>query len=386
MKIAIILGTRPEIIKLSPIIRECQKQNLDFFIIHTNQHYSPSMDKSFFEELKLPIPKYNLGIKESLHGQMIGKMIEGIETILLEEKPDWVLVQGDTNTVISGAISANKLGIKVGHVEAGLRSYDRSMPEEINRILTDHVSDALFCPTETQSTILEGEGISRGKIFITGNTIVDALEENKNLTDDIQLSTSSKYLLLTLHRPSNVDDKSTFSSLITALESLSSSLNIPIYWPIHPRSEAKIKEFGIKVDESKIIVVPPVGYLEMIKLESSAELILTDSGGVQEEACILHVPCVTLRDSTERPETVAVGANMLYGGSESLLNSVKSMFSKAKKWQNPYGDLQVSKKILKIISWISIYLLQYYHPISEWLSDSPHQLFHIDSHKLKERL
>lgn len=349
MKIAIILGTRPEIIKLSPIIRECQEQNLDFFILHTNQHYSDNMDKSFFEELHLPVPKYNLGIKESLHGQMIGKMIEGIETILIDEKPDWVIVQGDTNTVLSGAISANKLGIKVGHVEAGLRSYDPSMPEEINRILTDHVSDALFCPTQAQAKILEGEGIAKDKILVTGNTIVEALEDNKKLTSNIQLNTPAKYFLLTLHRPSNVDDQVTLSGLITALESLSSTLNIPIYWPIHPRSKAKLQEFGIQVDPSKIMIVPPVGYLEMIKLEGNAQLILTDSGGVQEEACILQVPCVTLRDNTERPETITVGANRLYGGVGNLLENVKDMLVRPKNWSHPYGEGKASLKIISLI-------------------------------------
>jgi UDP-N-acetylglucosamine 2-epimerase (non-hydrolysing) len=349
MKIAIILGTRPEIIKLSPIMRECQKQGLDFFILHTNQHYSDNMDKTFFEELHLPTPKYNLGIRESLHGQMIGKMIAGIETILMEEKPDWVLVQGDTNTVLSGAISANKLGIKVGHVEAGLRSYDRTMPEEINRILTDHISDALFCPTEAHATILKEEGIAKDKIFVTGNTIVDAINDNRNLATDIVLNSPEKYLLLTLHRPSNVDDKIVLTGLIKALENLVDNINIPLYWPIHPRTQAKLDEFGINIDPSKIIIVPPVGYLEMLKLESNATLILTDSGGVQEEACILRVPCVTLRDNTERPETISVGANMLYGGNSGLTSTAKKMLSESNDWKNPYGDIRSSTRILSHI-------------------------------------
>lgn len=349
MKLAIILGTRPEIIKLSPVIRECQKHGIDFFILHTNQHYSDNMDKSFFEDLRLPVPKYNLGIKESQHGHMIGKMIMGIETILLNELPDWILVQGDTNTVLSGAIAANKLGIKVGHVEAGLRSYDRTMPEEINRILTDHISDALFCPTLKQSSILAGEGIAKDKIFLTGNTIVDAVSENIKLTNTIQLNTPEKYLLLTLHRPSNVDDKVTISGLIAALESLSSHLDIPLYWPIHPRAEAKLKEFGIKVDPAKIMIVPPVGYLEMLKIESNAQLILTDSGGVQEEACILQVPCVTLRDNTERPETISVGANMLYDGTTNLLKNTKIMLSKGRNWDNPYNSGNSSREIINHI-------------------------------------
>ena len=180
-KIGIILGTRPEIIKLSPIIQVCQEEKANFFILHTNQHYSENMDKIFFKDLELPEPKYNLNIQERLHGKMIGRMIVGIEEVLIKEKPDWILVQGDTNTVLSGALAASKLNVKIGHVEAGLRSYDRTMPEEINRIVTDHIADALFCPTKKQANIAGNEGIPASKIFVTGNTVVDAVYRGKEI-------------------------------------------------------------------------------------------------------------------------------------------------------------------------------------------------------------
>lgn len=352
MKIAIILGTRPEIIKLSPVIRECQKRNVDFFILHTNQHYSENMDKSFFVDLDLPVPKYNLKVQESLHGQMTGKMIAGIETVLIEEKPNWVVLQGDTNTVLSGAIAASKLGIKVGHVEAGLRSYDRTMPEEINRVLTDHVSEALFCPTATQSSILQGEGITKDKVFVTGNTIVDAVTQNLELAMRSPMATKYEgqpYMLLTLHRPRNVDDKKTLDSLIAKLEDLSVEISMPIYFPVHPRTEAKLKEYNISPGPNKIVIMPPANYLEMLILEQNAKLILTDSGGVQEEACILKVPCITIRDNTERPETLEVGASMLYGGVDNLINSAKVMMERPRSWRNPFGDGSASKQIISKI-------------------------------------
>lgn len=353
MKIALILGTRPEIIKLSPVIRELQNRRVEYFIIHTNQHYSPGMDQAFFDQLGLPSVKYNLGIKETLHGQMIGKMIIGIETILLDEQPDWVLVQGDTNTVLSGAISASKLGIKIGHIEAGLRSYDRTMPEELNRVLTDHASSELFCPTQSQADILLGEGIPQSMVHVTGNTIVDAVEQNLSIAKRSEYAKKylgQEYLLLTLHRPSNVDTRSVLAEHITSLTKLSQSLKLPIYYPIHPRTLSKLNEFNIVVDDNCIKVMEPVDYLEMLALQSSAKLILTDSGGIQEEACILQVPCVTLRDNTERPETITVGANMLYGGVGNLLETVNTMLTRPKNWTQPYGDGHASSKIIEFIS------------------------------------
>ncbi|HKY74393.1 MAG TPA: UDP-N-acetylglucosamine 2-epimerase (non-hydrolyzing) [Patescibacteria group bacterium] len=350
-KICFILGTRPEIIKLSPVVRECQRLAIPFFVLHTNQHYSPDMDSLFFDELGLPRPKYNLGVRESLHGKMVGKMLEGIEEILLKEKPDIVLIQGDTNTVLAGGLAAAKLQIKVGHVEAGLRSYDRTMPEELNRVVVDHVSDYLFCPTEKQRNILLGEGINNDKITITGNTIVDAVQQNiDRASKDKRYTHYSKeqYVLLTLHRPANVDDKRVLQNLINIIQKVSQTLQRKVYFPAHPRTKAALERFQIVTDSTCIVLIEPVQYLEMLVMEKYASLILTDSGGVQEEACILHVPCVTLRNNTERPETVDVGANIVAGTTEKdIVFAVKTMMSSSRLWKNPFGEGKAAEKILK---------------------------------------
>lgn len=349
MKLAIILGTRPEIIKLSPVIRACSELDIQYFICHTNQHYSPELDTVFFKELELSPAKYNLNIHETLHGKMTGKMLEGIEESLLIEKPDCVLVQGDTNTALAGALAAAKLQIKVGHIEAGLRSYDRSMPEEINRIVADHISDALFAPTQKQADILTNEGVEESKIFVTGNTIVDAVFQNNKIVkkhSEYTHYSSEKYALLTLHRPSNVDDPKTLKRILDAVTQSSMEKEMRIYFPIHPRTRKNIEKFGIILNESVINLMEPVGYLEMLALEQSARVILTDSGGLQEEACILGIPCVTLRENTERPETVEVGASMLAGSDpEKIRSSIFASLKTTQTWLNPLGN-GLSAKII----------------------------------------
>ncbi len=354
MKLSIIVGTRPEIIKMSPIIRECERRGLNYFILHTGQHYSYDMDKVFFKQLQLPAPKYNLDVGSGSHAQETGKMLIGIENILLREKPDIVLVEGDTNTVLAGALAASKLHVEVGHVEAGLRSYDKSMPEEINRILTDHISDYLFAPTEKAKDILLKEGISEDGIFVTGNTIVDAVYQNLKIANKrpsilqkLNL-TPKNYFLVTLHRQENVDDKERFSEILESLDQLASRFSLPVIYPIHPRSKRKMEEFGIKTDCVKLM--PPLDFFRFLQLESNAKLILTDSGGVQEESCILGVPCVTLRDSTERPETLTVGSNTLSGGNlEKILQTVESMVNRENDWVNPLGDGRAGKIIIEIL-------------------------------------
>lgn len=353
MKISIILGTRPEIIKMSPIIRECEKLNLDYFIIHTGQHYSYNMDRMFFEQLELPDTKYNLNIGSGSHAEQTGNMLIGIEKVLLEEEPDIVLVEGDTNTVLAGALAAVKLGIKVGHVEAGLRSYDRKMPEEINRILTDHCSDYLYAPTENSRIILLGEGLPEDKIFVTGNTIVDAVYQNLEFADkkgdalkNLGFS-QGVYFLATVHRQENVDDRMCFSSILKGLEFVSEEFNIPIVYPVHPRAKKRMKEFRFN---PKLILLDAVDFLTFLQLERSASLILTDSGGVQEEACILGVPCVTLRDNTERPETVDVGANIIAGTKPNdILEKSKFMLKRELRWNNPFGDGNAAIKIVSLL-------------------------------------
>ena len=356
MKITIILGTRPEIIKMSPIIRECQKRKLDYFILHTNQHYSENLDKIFFKELELPQPKYNLGVGSGTHGEETGKMLIRIEKVLQKEELNVVLVEGDTNTVLAGALAATKLHIKVGHVEAGLRSYFREMPEEINRILTDHCSDFLFAPTNKAKDILISEGILQNKIFITGNTIVDAVYQNLKIAkrkSKILAKLNLKrreYFLVTAHRPENVDKEERLKGIFEGLNLIYKKFNLPIIYPVHPRTQKMIREFRLKVPEG-IKLIKPVGYLDFLQLESDAKLILTDSGGIQEEACILRIPCVTLRDNTERPETLEVGSNALAGAnSQKILSTTQKMIKKNQKWGNPFGDGKAGEKIIKILS------------------------------------
>jgi UDP-N-acetylglucosamine 2-epimerase (non-hydrolysing) len=354
MKIAIILGTRPEIIKMSPIIKEFERSYNDYFILHTGQHYSYEMDKVFFEQLELPEPKYNLKVGSGSHGEQTGKMLIGIERVLKLENPDLVLVVGDTNTVLAGALTAAKLGIKIGHVEAGLRSYDKQMPEEINRVLTDHCSDYLFAPTEKSKQILVSEGIPENKIFVTGNTIVDAVYQNielahrkANILDRLNLERNS-YFLATVHRQENVDDKIRFRNILEGLQKVSKIFGYPVFLVIHPRAKKQMNIFGLK--PSGLNLIEPLDYLNFLNLEASARLVLTDSGGVQEEACILRVPCVTLRYNTERPETLEVGANILAGTNpDEIVKKTEYMLSKKREWINPFGDGKAGIRIVHIL-------------------------------------
>lgn len=356
MKIGIIVGTRPEIIKMAPVIRECQKRSIPFFIIHSNQHYSQEMDSIFFDELALPAPNYNLGVGSGLHSNQTGNILIKMEPILVEEQPDVVLVQGDTNTVLAGALAASKLNIKVGHIEAGLRSYDRMMPEETNRILTDHMSEFLFAVGPNQEQILTNEGIVTDKIHTVGNTVSDSLfqhleiaADKSQILEDLQL-TENAYFLVTAHRASNVDIPAHLKELLVLFERLHEKYEQPIVWPIHPRTQAKLTEFGITVP-SYLKLSPPIGYLDFIQLQKNAQLILTDSGGIQEEACLLGVPCITLRENTERPESIEVGANVLVGRDADKALNAADMWLNAEAdvtWVNPFGDGHVAKRIIDI--------------------------------------
>ncbi|MBI3290714.1 UDP-N-acetylglucosamine 2-epimerase (non-hydrolyzing) [Candidatus Falkowbacteria bacterium] len=344
MKIATILGTRPEIIKMSPLIRECEKRSLDYFILHTGQHYDYEMDKKFFEDLELSEPKHNLNIGGQEYRKQVGIMIREIMEILKSEKADVVLVQGDTNTVLAGALAANKLGVKIGHHEAGLRSHDLAMLEETNRIITDHISDYLFAPTKDALENLKDEGISDKKIALTGNTVVDAVFQNLELSKKKVDALGSlglepkKYILATAHRAENVDNKRRFQGILTGLGLVSKKLVMPVIYPIHPRAKKSLDNFSLLVPK-EINLIKPLGYLEFLQLEDSAKLIITDSGGLQEEACILKVPCVTVRDNTERPETVSAGVNILAGtSSENILESAEKMLKQKHRWINPFGD------------------------------------------------
>jgi UDP-N-acetylglucosamine 2-epimerase (non-hydrolysing) len=355
MKIALVLGTRPEIVKMSPIIRELGRLSLQYFILHTGQHYSYNMDEIFFEKLQLPEPKYNLNIGSGTHAEETSKALVGIEKILQEEMPNVVLVEGDTNTVLAGALAASKLRIDVGHVEAGLRSYDREMPEEINRVVTDHISNFLFAPTARSKRNLLKEGIESDRIHITGNTIVDCLMHELPLLNDkdehLDMKLEDKsYFLLTLHRQENVDNKDKLQGIMEGLELVHSEFRFPIIYPIHPRTRKRMQEFNLTPPKG-LILVEPLDYLAFLRLERQSRLIMTDSGGVQEEACVIKVPCVTLRYNTERPETIDVGANILAGTDPTeILKKTGMMVNARNDWPNPFGDGTAAQQIVNILT------------------------------------
>lgn len=348
MKIAILVGTRPEIIKMAPVIRECQHRNLDYFIVHSKQHYSEKLDGIFFSELNLPTPKYNLNVGSGGHANQTGRILIALEPILTSEKPDVLLVQGDTNTVVAGALAAHKLHIKVGHVEAGLRSFDQTMPEESNRIIADHISDYLFAVTDLQVDYLKREGLPESKIFKVGNTIVDALlshrvraDRNSQILSELKLQRKG-YYLLTSHRAANVDDPDALKEIIQLIAKLPGQA----CWPIHYRTQKVLKDSKIGLPEN-LIWTEPVGYSDFLTLLSNCTAVITDSGGVQEEACILGVPCVTIRDRTERPETVDVGANILVHRDAQAM--VAALNRPMTPWTNPFGDGHTAERILDIV-------------------------------------
>ena len=312
MKIATILGTRPEIIKMAPIIAEIDKRGINQIVLHTGQHYDKEMSDNFFKDLEIPAPDYNIHVGSGSHAKQTGLMMKGIEEILLDEKPDIVLVQGDTNAVLAGALVASKLHIAVGHVEAGLRSFDTTMPEEINRRVADVCSTLYFIPTEDSAINLLAEGLSRKNLLITGNTVVDACFRHLEIAkkqgfeedslNDLNIDEMDNILTLTMHRAENVDVRDRVVSIIEALKELN---QMNIIFPIHPRTKNTLQNFGLfdeLNDLDHVHIVKPIGYLDFLLLTSKSTLILTDSGGLQEEAITLDVPALTLRYNTERPK------------------------------------------------------------------------------------
>jgi len=365
-KTAIVFGTRPEIIKLAPVIKELRARKAEFFTIHSGQHYSYEMDKLFFEQLELPKPNYQLEVKSSApyrQGQHTGRMMESIEEIILKEKPDNVIAEGDTNTVLAAALVTAKIGTvkqliefspKFGHVEACLRSYDKQMPEEMNRVMADHLADFLFAPTEESKQNALKENLPGEKIFVTGNTIVDSL---KMVEGHIEKSTSLEELglkengfaLLTLHRQENVDVSEKLQSILKGVALFAEKSGMPVVWPVHPRAKKMLSQFKINVP-SQIRQIAPLGFFEFLSLEKNAAITLTDSGGVQEESCVFGTKCVTLRENTERPETVKVGANVIAGWhSEEIAKQAEEMLASPKKWKQPFGDGTAGKKIVGIL-------------------------------------
>jgi len=360
--IAVVVGTRPGIIKFSPVIKELKKRNVDFFIIHTGQHYSYNMDKQFFKDLGLPDPKYtNNKVKNcKFHGEQTAEMIKGIEQALIKEKPSIIIVDGDANTNLAGALAGRKLGgIKVVHMEAGLRSNDWSMPEEHNRVIMDHISEILLAPTEQTKQNLIADNV-KGKIFVVGNTISDAVVKHARLAEDkseilkkLNLN-SNKFILMTAHREENVDFEEKIKEIIQTIERVIKEFKQPIVFPIHPRTKKRLKEFNLlkkvnDIDDLKIIKA--TGYFDFLKLLTNCSIVLTDSGGIQEESCILNVPCVTLRENTERPETVEVGANIIATTKpEKVCEAIRCLLEKDKnkEWPNPFGE-KASQKIVDIL-------------------------------------
>ena len=355
MKIAVVLGTRPEIIKMAPIIDEIVKRNIDLTLIHTGQHYDKEMSDNFFRDLEIPAPDYNIHVGSGSHGKQTGLMMQGIEEVLMDEKPDIVLVQGDTNAVLAGSLVASKLHIAVGHVEAGLRSFDMTMPEEVNRRACDVTSTMFFIPTEESAINLLAEGFSRKNMLITGNTVVDAcfrhleIAKKRGIAEEslaaLDIENMDNILTLTMHRAENVDDKTRVTNIIGALKELN---EMNIIFPIHPRTKKTLQDFGLfdeLNDLSHVHIIKPVGYLDFLLLTSKSSLILTDSGGLQEEAITLDVPALTLRYNTERPETVTAGGNILVGSDkEVILENAKKILNddefanKMKNAPNPYGQ------------------------------------------------
>ncbi len=349
MKIASIVGARPNFVKLAPVSREIRK-NAEEVIIHSGQHYDYEMNRIFFQELHIPDPDYHLGVGSGTHGQQTGEMLKGIEEILLKERPNVALVFGDTNTTLAGALAAAKLHIPVAHVEAGLRSFNKTMPEEVNRVLVDHCSDLLFCPTKIAVDNLQKENIVSG-VSLTGDVMLDILQEciqiaekRSTILDKLELR-SRDYFLATVHRAENTDDPERLKNIVEALCSIQN-----VVFPCHPRTRKCLENLHLwNHVEKSIQVINPVGYLDMLLLEKNACKILTDSGGVQKEAYMLQTPCITIRDETEWVETVDEGWNLLVGSDKKEIIKAACNFKPPEGQRYVFGAGDASQRIVEKI-------------------------------------
>jgi UDP-N-acetylglucosamine 2-epimerase (non-hydrolysing) len=360
MKVINIVGARPNFMKIAPLMDAWRAYpHVQPLLVHTGQHHDHNMSARFFEELQIPFPDLNLEVHGGSHVSQHARVMTAFEQVCLDEKPDLVLVVGDVNSTFSCALVASKLGIRVAHVEAGLRSYDRTMPEEINRIMTDNISDYLFVSEESGLVNLAREGLDHEGVFFTGNVMIDSLYRNKErsaqstILNDLKVEAKT-YAALTMHRPANVDDPQVLSGLLDVVERVSAEL--PIVFPAHPRTINRLKEFGLedRLNSLEAVkVIPPLGYLDFIHLVGQSRIILTDSGGIQEEATVLNVPCVTLRESTERPATCLVGTNRLAGIKpervwreyRAAMETDLSSYGIPSKW-----DGKAAKRITKILA------------------------------------
>lgn len=317
MLILNVVGARPNFMKIGPLAKEMCRRGLSQLLVHTGQHYDENLSRLFFDQLGIPEPDVNLQVGSASQAVQTSEILRRFEPVVLERRPDLVLVVGDVNSTMACALVAAKLCVPVAHVEAGLRSFDRTMPEEINRIVTDAVSDLLFVSEPSGVRNLKREGVPDRKIHFVGNVMIDSLLEHRtaaaesNILEQLELSPESRYALVTLHRPSNVDDQEKLRGLLQALAVLSQDL--PVIFPMHPRSRSKAVEASLQSELDCLIVTEPLGYLEFLRLMSSAAVVITDSGGVQEETTVLGVPCLTVRENTERPATVEQGTNRLVG-------------------------------------------------------------------------
>lgn len=348
MKLVTIIGARPQFIKAAAVSREIAKhENIKEIIVHTGQHFDVNMSEIFFEQMQIPKPDYNLEINSLSHGAMTGRMIEKIEEVLLKERPDWVLVYGDTNSTIAGSLAAKKLHIKVAHVEAGLRSFNRKMPEEINRILTDKISDLLLCPTDLAVTNLLKEGIgnqSLVKVIKCGDVMQDAAIFYTELAQKPEIELPEEFILATIHRAENTDDPERLESIVKALNKINQK--IPIILPIHPRTRNILEKNNYRID---FTLIDPVGYLEMIYLLKNCEMVMTDSGGLQKEAFFFQKSCVTMRDETEWVELVENGFNTIVGSDyDKIITGFNFMKNQQLNYDvNLYGKGTASPSIIK---------------------------------------
>jgi len=347
-KIITILGARPQFIKAAAV-SAVFKNSVNEILVHTGQHYDPNMSEVFFDELNIPKPKYHLNVGSGSHGAMTGAMLTAIEAILVEEKPDFVLVYGDTNSTLAGALAASKLLIPVIHVEAGLRSFNKVMPEEQNRILTDHISKLLFVPTQTAVDNLKNEGITKG-VHLVGDVMYDGIlhftkiaQDKSTILRDLDLE-EKQFMLCTIHRAENTNDIERLKAIFAGLNDSKQKIVLPL----HPRTLKYVKEYGIEIS-GNISIIEPIGYLDMIRLESAAKKIVTDSGGVQKEAFFLEVPCITLRNETEWTETVENGWNVLVGADEGKIRQAILNFQPTNLQQKLFGSGDAAQKIIEKI-------------------------------------
>ena len=366
LKVINVVGARPNFMKVAPIVAAMKKRPHKFqpLVVHTGQHYDAAMSDAFFTDLELPIPDIHLGVGSGTHAAQTAAVMERFEPLVTEQRPDWVLVVGDVNSTLACALVCAKLGTKVAHVEAGLRSRDRTMPEEINRLLTDQVADLLFTTSADADQNLIAEGIPADRIRLVGNVMIDSLITNLKRAEQSTIKrqlnlTEGAYAVLTLHRPSNVDNRQTFTRILDALETISRS--VQIVFPVHPRTRKTIAELGLaeRVGSiSNLRLIDPLGYLDFINLYSRARLVLTDSGGIQEETTFLRIPCLTLRENTERPVTVQLGTNVIVGtdtqkiitAALAALNGVGSTPSQ----QVPLWDGHTADRILDALEDVSV--------------------------------